>query len=366
MAQFVRDVGDDRTPEQHDLRIFHEHLKLFSMKGISGPMGSGASIIMDTSLTANVGDKKVFHFVPHAFGDDEDPIRGQDAEILGNEKAIDEDTFEILIDEVNFALRKKGKMTDQRVVFDIGNEQERQIINAFAQYNENTIVKILSGVPSVEKKASFESATNSTVRVNGEGRIIRATGPNGSKEILAADSDNVALAAGGNEAIGTNDTISPTLIENAVIMARESGKHKMYPLRVGPNNEEFFLLFLSLRVGRDLRKHPDWQNYALSIIEAGLGNDMIAAGAFGVWDNVIVKSSERIVTIVDGSNKIARNLLVGSDAAVIAWAQTMEFTEEIIDHRRRLSSNGNEIRGESKITFEDSDMGVAQVITASN
>ena len=366
MAQFIREVDSALTPIQHDLRIFHEHLKLFSMKGISGPMGSGASIIMDTSLTANVGDKKVFHFVPHAFGDDEDPIRGQDAEILGNEKAIDEFSFEVTIDEVNFALRKKGKMTDQRVVFDIGNEQERQIINAFAQYNENTITKILSGVPSIEKKASYESSTNTTDRVSGAGRIIRASGPQGSKEITAGNSDNTALATGGAEAIGVNDTISPKLIEDAVIMARESGKHKMYPLRVGPNNEEFFILYLSLRAARDLRRHPDWLNYAFSLVERGLSNDMIASGALGVWDNVIVKSSERIVTVVDGSNKIARNLLLGSDAAVIAWAQTMEFTEEIIDHRRRLSSNGNEIRGEAKVTFDGSDMGVAQVITASN
>lgn len=367
MAQFVRDTGDDLTPIQHEMKLFHEHLKLFSLKGAMGKKGSGSMIIVDTTLKAQPGDTKRYHFVPHAFAnDEEDAILGQDTEILGNEKNLEEFFFDLVIDEVNYALRKKGKMTDQRTVFNIAQEHERQIVSAFGQHNENVIFRALTGIALTELKADFTAATDTTDRVNGAGRIIRADGPNGSKEILATDSANVDIVTGGTEAVAVGDKLSPKLIEDAVIMAIESGKFKMVPLRVGPNNEEFFMLYVSLRAGRDLRQNPDWVNHALSAMEAGIAGDMIAQGALGVWDNVIVKSSERIVAVTDGTDKVARNLLVGRDAAVLGWAQTMNFSEELIDHKRILSSNGSEIRGEAKTQFDGVDYAVAQLITASN
>lgn len=366
MAEFVRATGSDLTPIEHELSLFHEQLKGMNLKGMLGKKGSGAAIITDTTLTANAGDTVRYHYVPHAFTG-KDPIRGQDATILGNEETINESSFDVLVDEVNFALRKKGKMTDQRTVYSIGEEQERQIVTAFTQYSEDQVFKMWSGGALAETNASMISATGTADRVNGDGRCIQASGPNGSSEITEANSDNTAIVA----SVGVADTLSPRLIEDAVIMARTSGEFKMYPVRVGPNNEEYFCLFVSLKAARDLRSHPEWQNHALSAMERGLGGDMIAQGSLGIWDNVIVKASERVIEVTSGSNAVARNLLVGRDSLILGWAQTMDFTEEIIDHKRVLSSNGSEIRGEAKVTGAATDggaatdMGIAQVLTIS-
>jgi len=363
MASFVRDAGSNLTPVLHEAALFHEHLELFSLKGMMGKKGSGSSIIVDTTLKTEAGDTKMYHYVPFAFSNfEEDAILGQDATILGNEKKLEEFSFDLTVNEVNYPLRKKGKMTDQRTVWEITPEMRRQVTEVFAHHNENVIFRAWSGVSLTEKKVDFESATDTTDRVNGAGRAIQADGPSGSTEVSAANSDNTALAA----SMDTNDIMNTRLIEDAVIMARTSGKFKQYPIRVGPNNEEFFILICSLKAGRDLRRDPEWVNHALSAMEAGLGGDMIASGALGVWDNVIVKTSERILEFDDGSDRIARNLLIGRDSAVLGWAQTLAISLERIDHGRELSVNGGEIRGEAKVTFDSVDMGVSQVLTASN
>ncbi len=161
-------------------------------------------------------------------------------------------------------------------------------------------------------------------------------------------------------------------------MARTSTPYKMQPLRVGPNNEEHFMLFVSLEVGYDLSEHPDWITHALSTSDKGFENDPIATGALGIIGNVIVKESERIIKVTDGTTSIARNLLVGADAVVLGFAQTLDLQEQWNDYRRELGINGSEIRGEAKLAFTDQtisvtndtandiDYGIAQVITASN
>jgi len=355
--EFTRETGDVLNPIANSRSVFQEHLRLFSLRGMMGAKGSGASIVVDTELQADAGDTKIYTFIPQALLT-ADALIGQDVEILGNEGKIAEFPLQITVDEVNFPLRKRGKMTDQRSLVNYRQEHTRQITRAFAQYNEDVIFDALGGIT-----ATYKATPLTTDAVNGVGRCIRAVGSNSSAEVTAANSDETALAA----AMATTDIMSPQLIEDSVIMARTSGLYKMQPIRVGPSNSEFFILFVSLKAARDLRFNQDWKDHALSIIEAGLGaEDMIAKGALGVWDNVIVKSSERVFEFADGSDTLARNLLVGGDASVLAWAQTTEMTEEVLDHGRILSSNGCEIRGQIKVTFNGVDMGVAQVITASN
>jgi len=355
--EFTRETGNELNPIAINRQVFTEHLKLFSLRGLMGPQGSGAAICVDTELEAESGDTKKFTYIPQAL-ETTDALKGQDVEILGNEKKVSEFPLSITVDEVNFPLRKRGKMTDQRSVVKYREVHKRQITRAFAQYNEDVIFDVLSG-----RTAAYKAAPTTTDAVNGAGRCIRASGSSDYAEVTAANSDETALAS----AMANTDLMSPQLIEAAVIMAKQSGTYKLQPLRVGPDNREFFILFVSLKAAKDLRFNQDWQDHALSVVEAGLGaEDMIATGALGVWDNVIVKKSERIYEFADGGDMLARNLLVGGDAAVLAWAQTTEMSEEILDHGRVLSSNGSEIRGEVKVTFNDVDMGVAQVITASN
>ena len=45
----------------------------------------------------------------------------------------------------------------------------------------------------------------------------------------------------------------------------------------------------------------------------------------------------------------------------MAYGQTLDYTEELLDHQRVISDAADEIRGIKKITFDGVDLNVAQV-----
>lgn len=371
MAEFVREASSDLTPLEHSNMIWRDSLKLMSLRGLLGAKGSGNPIIVDTGLTTKAGETNRYHFVPFA---NKPVIRGQDASITGNEYKFNEFSSDVTIDEVNFPFKKRGKMTDQRSILQIRAELGRQVSQHFSQYNEDQLFKVMTGGSVIETDASMQDSTNTTDRVNGASRCIRANGTSNYALVTEANSDNVAVFA----ALSATDKISPALIKRAGVMATTSTPYKMQPLRVGPNGEEVFILFVSPEVAYDLMEHPDWITHVLSVTDKGFENDEIATGALGVLDNVIVKRSERVIKVTDGTTSIARNLLLGGDAAVLAWSQTLDMVEEFTDYRRELGVNGSEIRGEGKLSFtdqtlsetndttQDIDYGIAQVLTASD
>jgi hypothetical protein len=141
--------------------------------------------------------------------------------------------------------------------------------------------------------------------------------------------------------------------------------YKMQPIRM-EDGQEVFLLLVSLAAARDLRNSDEFLSHVLSLADRGLENSPLAKGALGVWDNVIIKPSEHIIEFGAAANKFSRNLLLGADAVFCGWAQTLDYTEQTDDYDRILGVNGTEIRGEKKIKFNGVDMGVLQLISASN
>jgi len=361
MASFIRGASSSLTPTQHSAKIFRSYLKQMSLRGMFGKKGSGKPIIVDDELQGKAGDTIRYHFIPQ---DASDGILGQNATVLGNETAISEYYFDLTVDQLAKAYRKKGKMTDQRVIFNARKEMSRQLRNWWAQKSEDLMFQCFDG----RMVGMTYTYTATTDLVNGDKRCMRADGTNSFAAVTSANSDDTAL----NTAMNTGDKMNTNLIENSVIQARTAGTYKMRPIRIGPDGAEFFVMFMSLKAARDLRATAEWKNHALSTIEAGIGKDPIATGALGVWDNVILKSSERILEFtVGGTDYYARNVMLGADAAILGWAQTLDYNEERIDYNRQMGVAADEIRGQCKVRFDETDgtfedAGVMQVITASN
>jgi N4-gp56 family major capsid protein len=361
MAYFIRGTGSALTPTEHSRNIFKNYLKQMSLSGLFGKKGSGKPIIVDDTLSAKAGDTIRYHFIPQ---DETAGIEGQNATILGNETAINEYYFDLTVDQLAKAYRKKGKMTDQRAIFSFREEAKMQLQNWWAQKSEDLLFAALTGGVT-GNTVTYVSGADTTDWVAGAYRCIRASGANGSAAVTAANSDNTAV----HSAMTNSDTLSYRLIVDAGIMARTEGTFKMRPIRVGPDGEEFFILFVHPKSARDLMFSADWQNHALAVADVfGKDMDPIARGALGVVDNVIVKRSERILTTTLSTEVIARNLLLGADAAILGWAQKLDYTEELIDHKREMSIAADEIRGQRKVVFSvsgtDTDAGVIQVLAA--
>ena len=368
MAQssYALPASDARTPEEWAREIFRDSLAQLPT-GLFGKKGAGKPIIVDTRLKGKKGDKITYPFVPFA---DVDPIRGQDASVEGSENKFDHFIASLTIDEVNFPFLTEGDMTNQRSILDARMELRRQIADHFAQWNMTTIFKVLAGIADTENATTYESATNTTDRVNGARRCIRASGSNGYAVVSEASSDNAALVA----ALATTDTISPSLIMATATMARtktSSNPYRLNPLRI-TNMKKMFKLYISPETCLDLIVHPDWLVRAVMAVDQGLESDPVATGSIGIIKNVIVEEAEQIPNFVDGSsNNYARNLLVGQDAGVLGWARTLTYVEQEKDYKRKLGANGSELRGQIKLAFDnkddttaDIDCGVIQVVTA--
>ena len=372
MAEFKRGSGSDLTPIEHSKNIFKNYLTNLYLRTMMGKKGSGQPIIVDNTLKATPGDTVRYHFIPRDDSDTAGVIEGQNATILGNEASFDEYSFDLQVNQLAKAYRKAGKMTDQRIVYNARTEMLSQLQDWWAQKSEAMLIHAMTGVLSGMTYLSNYTASDATDDlVNGDKRCIRADGANGSLAVSAALSDNAALIS----AMENSDKMSYRLIVDAAVMARTEGEYKMRPVKMGKNGEEYFILLVNAKSARDLQFSADFQNMALSVSDVFGNNNLpsVVTGALGVVDNVIVKRHEKIVTVNNGTKYFARNLLLGADACVLGWAQTLEYAEEIIDFKRKLSCSADEIRGQTKVLFTSADddtvnidAGVMQVIAASN
>jgi len=371
MAHFIRDTGSDLTPLQHSMDIFKEYLKMNPYAGRMGKKGSGKIIIVDSSefQGRSAGDTARFHFIPQ---NKTDGIYGQNADVLGNEDVIDEYSMDMKIDQVTKAFAKKGKMTDIRAIWDFRTEAKQQLIKWFADKHAYWIAMALTGY--ISDGFTFVSDPRNADVVSGTGRIVVAKGAT-SFQILAdtysSEADLLADYDGAGGTLATTDKMNTYLLDELEIIAKEGNPdYRVRPVRSDSNGSEYFVLDLSLAAYRDLKQDTRFNAKLVSLNDASLdvNKDTFAKGALGVWNNIIITKNEFVYKFKNdaGTETYARNLLMGADAMVMGYAQTQDYTEELLDHKRKMSVASDEISGRKKITFNGVDLNVIQVVTASN
>jgi N4-gp56 family major capsid protein len=375
MGYFIRDVGDGRTPVQHEKDLFKQYIMNTVFSNYMGKKGSGKSIIMDGKAFSGMGngDTRKYHFVPQYMGTG---IRGQNKSIEGNEKSISEFVTEIRVDQVIQAFRKKGKLTDLRTVINLRNEFKDQLTNWFKIWTEFDIIDALTGymydgasyidgfsrdeeTGMVMIDAKGAAMTNPLVK--GEGRCFRPDYANNKFSVV-----NVSEANSSNDALlkdmTAGDIMNTQLLDELQALAKTAGKYPIKPVRL-QDGREYYILILHPTAAKQLRADERWEKRVLANYQGcrSLENDPIATGAMGVWEKIIVKEADYIPSIGNGTVNIARNLLLGADAAVMAWAQTINYVEKEFDYNTEMGVMADEIRGIKKLDFNGVDLNIAQV-----
>lgn len=375
MGYFIRGTGDGRTPVEHERDIFKQYIKGTVFSSLMGKRNSGKSIIMDGKQFAGmgVGDTRQYHFVPQFMGAG---IRGQNATIEGNEKTIEEFTTSIRVDQVAQAFRKKGKMTDIRTIVNLRNEFKDQLANWFKYTTEFDIIDALTGYMTdgasylegfardpetgmITIKASSSAMT--TPLVKGEGRCFRPDYANSKFSTVVvpeANTSNQALLSD----MTADDIMNTKTLDSLQNLAKSAGKYPMKPVRLS-DGREYYILMLHPTAAEQLRADARWEKRVLASYQGSrsLENDPIATGAMGIWEKIIIKEADYIPSISNGTVSVARNLLLGADAAVMAWAQTLNYVEKKFDYDREMGVAADEIRGTKKLDFDGVDLNIAQV-----
>jgi N4-gp56 family major capsid protein len=375
MGYFIRGTGDGRTPVEHEKEIFKNYITNTVFSEFMGKKGSGKSIITDGKAFAGMGkgDTRKYHFVPQYMGTG---IRGQNKSIEGNEKAINEFVTEMRVDQVIQAFRKKGKMTDLRTIINFRSEFKDQLTNWFKIWTEFDIIDALTGYMtdgasyldgfSRDEESGMiiidaKGAAMTSPLVKGEGRCFRPD-YNGGKftvvDVKEANSSNDALL----KDMTADDIMNTNLLDELQDRAKTAGKYAMKPVRL-KDGREYYILVLHSTAAKQLRQDPRWEKRVLASYQGKgtLENDPIATGAMGIWEKIIIKEADYIPAVSNGSVRIARNLLLGADAAVMAWAQTLNYVEKTFDYDTEMGVMADEIRGIKKLDFNGVDLNIAQV-----
>lgn len=373
MGFFIRGTGDGRTPLEHQKEIFQQYILNTNFSGYIGKKGSGKSIIIDDTAFAGLGngDTRAYHFVPQFMGTG---IRGQNASIEGNEKTISEFMTEVRVDQIAQAFRKKGKMTDRRTIINLRSEFKEQLTNWFKIWTEFDIIDALTGYmydgASYLDGFSRDENTGSiiingdamtTPLVKGKGRCFRPDHTaSGFKNIIVPEENtsNDALL----KDMVAEDVMNTKLLDSLQNLAKTAGKYPIKPVRL-KDGREYYVLVLHPAAAEQLRSDERWEKRVLASYQGNrsLENDPIATGAMGIWEKIIVKEADYIPSISNGNVTVARNLLLGADAAVMAYAQTIDYKEETFDYGREMGVAADEIRGIRKLEFDGVDLNVAQV-----
>lgn len=368
MAYFAKSLGttdpqgNQLDPEQWSQNIFTNALERGSLADQTGPVGSASLVQVDEDLTLKPGSTINYTFVPYK----KNPmIIGNEAGVRKNASAMSEFGLPITIDILTASFFKKGRLTDQNLVWNFRETAKGHLERREMDSHEDLNIAALSGVTYTEINDVSNphlSAADTVDRVNGDTRCLRSSGGSATAAVTAANSDNAAIVG----AMSSTDVASVELIDNCFLQARTNDPYLVTPLML-QNGELVYVMYFSLRAAKQVKRDPLFEKYNLAKITAGGGNDPFANASFGQWENVLLKSNERIIEFGATGNKFARNLFCGGQAVINLFGNLQaDYTEETTDHKTDTSAATATIRGQSKVTFNGTDVNVIQAITASN
>jgi len=304
---------------------------------------SNSIIQLKSETQKGKGDKVTFGLRKQLVGDGV----SESSVLEGNEEALSTYSDSIVINELDHAVRVKneGTIDVQRVPFSLRDEATQGLTDWYA--DRMSMMFFIQACGFTAPTLAFEGRTvtlkdvhwgfNSPIAPS-SGRIIRAGSQANDQSLTSAD------------------VFDLNLIDKAV----EAAMYVMYlhPYQV-----------------TDLRTNTStgqWLDIQKAVERRGSDNP-IFTGALGVYNNVVLREAEHVVTGVNASTSaqittVRRAVLLGAQAAVCAYGMNKGPTryttvEKTFDYDRELGIAAKTIMGMKKTVFDSTDFGTVVVST---
>lgn len=299
-----------------------------------------------------------------------------DAELEGNEEAIQAYSDAVAIDQVRNGVRLTGRLDEQKNAYNMRMDATNKLAIWLSEFETRQFFLKLGGV-------------NNTSLTDVAGNVVgtRCTWSNTPNQVPAADTAAgygarylCADYTNGADSLAATDLLTPELISRAkykAIQKQANGMPAVNPLII--DGREHYVMFIHPWQAFDLKNNATW---AQAQREAGIRGkeNNIFSGALGMWDTVIIYEHEYVPFLdvsVAGNNFASsgsgtdiavdcfRALLCGQQAAVIAnTSESMKMVEETFDFKNKVGYATGMIGGIQKLTFNSVDYGVVAVDTA--
>lgn len=270
-----------------------------------------------------------------------------DGTLEGNEEALVFYDDSLFIDQLRHATRSKGKMSEQRVPYNIRRVGMDRLADWWAQRMDT---------------AFFNHICGNTAQTD-----LRYTGNNAT----IAPSTNRIIRAGNqatDQALTSSDTFDLTHID----VARQRAETASTELNTGPvirpiryEGKDYYVMFLHDYQVTDLRTSTStgqWLDIQKSAMQGGdVAKNPIFTGALGIYNGVVLHRAARVTNGVSSADGTAvantkRAVLCGAQAAVAAFgsdngATRYSWNEELFDYGNQLGVSAGAMFGMKKSKF---------------
>jgi N4-gp56 family major capsid protein len=275
-----------------------------------------------------------------------------DATLETNEETLMTYTDDLYIDQLRHAVLSAGKMTEQRIPFDIREEARLGLQDWFSDRIDTWFMNQISG-------NSGETDTKKT----------------GNQAATAPDSSHRLYAGGMSSEATLTATASGIfhlgLVDKAVLKAKTLTP-SIRPLRKGPAD---YVMFITPEQHYDLRSNAgtmEWADIQKAAIQGGkIADNPIFTGAIGIYNGVLLHESFRLprITTAAGALKGGRSVLAGAQAVMMAYgrdssSERFRWVEKLFDYENSLGVSAGIIAGLKKTIYNSQDFATITVSSA--
>lgn len=260
-----------------------------------------------------------------------------DSTLEASEEAMVDYDEDVVIDQLRHAVRLTGRMDEQKNAYDMRTSAKNRLADWWAERIDAEILdKICGKTTSTFSNTPTAAASSRSVFAGGQSAVGNVT------STMKMDCKCI------DKAVQTAKLASP--------MVR--------PLRV--NGKAHYVLILHPYDATNLRQDPVWAQAQRDANVRGESNP-IFDGSLGMYNGVVVHEHEYVYRTNDGSGSayVARNVLCGQQAAVIAWGEEGRWVEKSFDYGNSWGISCGAIFGVIKPLFNSVDYGVITIFAAS-
>jgi N4-gp56 family major capsid protein len=269
-----------------------------------------------------------------------------DGTLEGNEEALTTYSDAVQVNQLRHAVRSAGRMSQQRVPFDVRQEALSGLRDWWADRLDFAFFNQICGY----------TPQNDT----------RFTGNNAA---IATDAGHRVDPAGGaaDEALTSGNLFTLALIDKAVERAK-TATPAIRPVKV--KGKEYYVAFLHPYQVTDLRTNTNsgqWLDIQKAAMTGGeIDDNPIFDGSLGVYNGVILHADYRVAQGVNSTTpttavtNVRRAVLCGAQAAMLAFGredgpERYTWVEELFDYENELGVSAGLIFGLKKTTFNNAD-----------
>ncbi|MFP4037001.1 MAG: N4-gp56 family major capsid protein [Desulfobacteraceae bacterium] len=347
-------LGDALAVQRWSLSLAREaEVKQYFRKFMG--KGPDSLIKVQTELNKQAGEKITVGLRMKLSGDG---IEGDNViEGTSAEEALTFFNDSLFVDQRRKGTKSKGKMSEQRVPYNLRKEGRDALALWYAEDYDQQIMMYLAGARGID--TSFHVGTGWTGRAN--------------NSLQSPDSDHLIYGgtADAKATLTTSDDMSLPIVERLIAKA-ETLDPMIQPFMI--NGDKHFVLLMHTFQAYSLRTSTssnDWIEITKNAGPRGDKNNLFL-NALGAYGGVILHKHRNVIRFDDYGDSAdldaARALFLGAQAGMIAWGGGSAYgryswNEEKDDRGNALAITAGSIYGTKKSRYNSKDFGVIAVDT---